>query len=198
MNILIACEESGTVRDSFIAKGHNAISCDILPTSSPGPHLQGDVKEILKMKWDLIIAHPPCTYLCNSGVCHLVKESKNSEVSTRWDMMRDAVDFFKEIQNAKCEKICIENPIPHKYGLGKTYDQIIQPWMFGHKETKATCLWLKGLPRLKETNNVKEEMLKLSKKEINRLHYLSPGPERAKLRSKTYQGIAEAMASQWG
>lgn len=209
MNILIACEESGTVRDAFIKKGHNAISCDILETSSPGPHIIGDVENILQMKWGLIIAHPPCTYLANSGVCHLKKldridgkgqyHSHNGERFNleRYVKMVKAVRFFEKIQKSNCDKICIENPIPHKYGIGKTYQQIIQPWQFGHTERKATCLWLKGLPKLIETNNVKEEMLKLPKREQQRLHYLSPGPNRAKLRSKTYQGIADALADQY-
>jgi len=192
MKILIACEESGTVRDAFIAKGHNAISCDILPTSSPGPHVQGDIKHLLKYNWDLIIAHPPCTYLCNSGVCHISKDP------SRMNKVKQAVKFFNLFLNANCNKVCIENPIPHKYGLGKTYTQIVQPWQFGHTETKATCLWLKGLPKLVETNNVKEEMLKLPKNIQQRLHYLPPGKDRAKIRSKTFQGIADAMAEQWG
>ena len=192
MNILIACEESGTVRDAFIKRGHNAISCDILEPSNGGPHIQGDVIPLLRYKWDMIIAHPPCTYLCNSGVCHL---NGNPE---RWNLMDQATKFFHQILEAKCDKICVENPVPHKYGLGKTYSQIIQPWQFGHTERKATCLWLKGLPLLRETKNVKEEMLTLPKSKQQRLHYLSPGPNRAKLRSKTYQGIADAMAEQWG
>jgi len=205
VNILIACEESGTVRDAFIEKGHNAISCDILKTSSPGPHIQGDIKHLLKYEWDLIVAHPPCTYLCNSGVSWLKKDTSlyvNDDVQWvnryRWLEMEKAVKFFKTIQKAKCEKICIENPIPHKYGIGKTYTQLIQPYQFGHTERKATCLWLKGLPLLKETKNVKEEMLKLPKSISQRLHYMSPGQERSKLRSKTFQGIADAMADQWG
>lgn len=192
MNILIACEESGVVRDAFIERGHNAISCDILETSNHGPHIIGDVKPLLKYKWDMIIAHPPCTYLCNSGVCHLKTDP------TRWEKMEKAVEFFNLFLNADCKKICVENPIPHKYGLGKTYTQIVQPWMFGHKERKATCLWLKGLPILKPTDNVKEKMLKLPKSKQQRLHYLSPGPERAKERSKTFSGLARAMAEQWG
>lgn len=192
MNILIACEESGAVRDAFIKKGHNAISCDIIESSSPGPHIQGNVLPLLKYKWDLIIAHPPCTYLANSGVCHLKTDP------TRKALMHSAVTFFNRILDTNCERICIENPIPHKYGIGKTYSQIIQPWMFGHTERKATCLWLKGLPDLIPTENVKEEMLKLPKNIQQRLHYLPPGPERAKLRSKTFQGIANAMAEQWG
>lgn len=191
MDILVACEESGTVRDAFIKKGHNAISCDILDTSNPGPHICGDVKYLLKYKWDLLIAHPPCTYLCNSGVCHL------KDNSDRYFKMIQAVEFFGLFMGANCDKICIENPIPHKYGLGKTYTQIIQPWMFGHTERKATCLWLKGLPKLTPTDDVKEKMLKLPKSKQQRLHYLPPGKNRAKLRSKTYQGIADAMAEQW-
>ena len=192
MNILIACEESGTVRDSFIKKGHNAISCDILDTSSKGPHIKGDVLALLKYKWDMLIAHPPCTYLANSGVCHL----KDNPV--RHEKMKQAVTFFHALLNCNIPKICIENPIPHKYGIDKTYTQIIHPYMFGHAERKATCLWLKGLPMLTETNNVKEEMLLLPKNIQQRLHYLPPSPDRAKLRSKTYKGIADAFAAQWG
>jgi hypothetical protein len=195
MNILVACEESGTVRDAFLAKGHDAVSCDILPTSSPGPHVIGDALKVIKsQKWDLIIAHPPCTYLCNSGVHHL-KETQNFD---RMREMHYAAVFFYEIQKSNCEKICIENPIPHKYGIGKTYTQIIQPWMFGHAESKATCLWLKGLPKLVETNNVKELWKTLPKKEAQKIHWASPGKDRAKIRSKTYSGIAKAMADQWG
>jgi len=195
MKVLIACEESGTVRDAFLAKGHDAVSCDLIETSSPGPHIIGDALGVIKSaKWDLIIAHPPCTYLSNSGVCHL-NDLKNHD---RMEAMHRASVFFYDILNSDCEKICVENPIPHKYGIGKTYSQIIQPWMFGHPESKATCLWLKGLPNLVETNNVKSLWKSLPKKESQRLHYLSPGPDRAKLRSKTYKGIAEAMANQWG
>ena len=204
MNVLIACEESGTVRDEFIRMGHNAISCDVLETSSCGPHIVGDARYLLQMKWDLIIAHPPCTYLANSGVCHLkkgntiIKGLKGTYDLDRWLKMEKAVKFFNLFLNADCEKICVENPIPHKYGIGKTYSQIIQPYQFGHMERKATCLWLKGLPRLQPTKDVKEEMLKLPKNKQQRLHYLPPGPDRAKLRSKTFKGIARAMAEQWG
>lgn len=198
MNVLIACEESGTVRDEFLKRGHNAISCDILQTSSPGPHIEGDVLPLLNYKWDLIIAHPPCTYLCNSGVTWL-KNKDGSVNKERLEKMFRAKEFFSAIINAPyCDKICVENPIPHKYGLGKTYTQIIHPWQFGHMERKATCLWLKGLPDLVPSNNVKDEMLKLPKKDQQRLHYLPPSPDRAKLRSKTFRGIAEAMADQWG
>ena len=205
MNVLIACEESGTVRDAFIRRGHNAISCDILETSSPGPHVVGDVKHLLKMKWDLIIAHPPCTYLCNSGVCWLYKKipsgtgwpnpvkftkERNEE---RWEQMREGAEFFNLFMQADCERIAIENPIMHKYAveiIGRRQDQVIQPWQFGHGETKATCLWLKGLLKLKPSNIVEGRE--------QRLHLLPPSKDRAKIRSKTFQGIADAMADQWG
>jgi len=205
MNVLIACEESGAVRDAFIKKGHNAISCDILNTSFPGPHIMGDVLPLLKYKWDLIIAHPPCTYLCNSGVCWLykkipsgkgwpnpVKFTKEKNLP-RWDDMRLGAEFFKKILDADCDKICIENPIMHKYAveiIGRRQDQLVQPWQFGHGETKATCFWLKGLEPLKPTDIVEGRE--------QRLHLLPPSKDRAKLRSKTFQGIADAMADQWG
>lgn len=195
MRVLVACEYSGTVRDAFIKAGHDAFSCDLLPTDSPGPHYQGDVFDIINDGWDLMIAHPPCTYLCNSGVMHLHKD-KN-----RWKKMEDGALFFQKLLNCNIPKIAIENPIMHKYAkeiIGVNQTQIIQPWMFGHPESKATCLWLKNLPPLKETKNVKEEFLELPKNQAQRLHYLPPSKDRWKLRSTTYQGIADAMASQWG
>ena len=195
MKVLVACEYSGTVRDAFIAKGHDAMSCDLLPTDVPGPHYQGDVFEIINDGWDLMIAHPPCTYLCNSGVCHL---SKNE---SRWGDMREGARFFKKLLNAEIDKIAIENPIMHKYAkviIGRHETQIVQPWWFGHKEKKATCLWLKNLPRLTATNNVLEETEALPIKEQQRLHYLPPSEDRWKIRSQTFNGLAEAMAQQWG
>ena len=196
MRVLVACEYSGTVRDAFISAGHDAISCDILPTDNPGPHYQGDVRDMLFEQWDLIIAHPPCTYLCNSGVCHLHKDPE------RWAKLEDAASFFKLFLDIDGPRVAIENPIMHKYAReligGSKQNQVVQPWMFGHAETKATCLWLKGLPNLQPTNNVKEELKGMHKRDIQRLHYLPPGPERAKIRSKTFQGLADAMASQWG
>ena len=186
MKVLVACEYSGIVRDAFLRQGHDAISCDILPTESPGPHYQGDVFDILGDGFDLIIAHPPCTRLCNSGVMWLAKRNL-------WEDMRAGALFFKKILANKCSKIAIENPIMHKYAveiIGRRQDQVIQPWMFGHGETKATCFWLKGLPKLIPTNIVTGRE--------QRLHFLPPSKDRAKLRAKTYQGIAEAMASQWG
>jgi hypothetical protein len=196
MRVLVACEYSGTVRDAFIAKGHDAMSCDLLPTDKPGPHYQGDVTDILGDGWDLLIAHPPCTYLTNSGVCHLHKDP------TRWEKLDEAAAFFKLFLDAPVERIAIENPIMHKYGKerigGIKQSQVVQPYMFGHMEQKATCLWLKNLPKLVDTNNVKEEMLKLPAKERQRLHYLPPSKDRWKIRSTTFQGLADAMADQWG
>ncbi len=214
MKILVACEYSGIVSAAFRKLGHEVWSCDILDTEGDRDfHFKGDVREMLGQKWDMIIAHPPCTYLCNSGVCWLYKTvssgtgwpnpvkftKERNEV--RWEQMRQGAEFFNLFQNHPCEKIAIENPIMHKYAreiVGRHQDQVIQPWMFGHPESKATCLWLKGLPLLVGTNNVKEEMTKLPKNVAQRLHNLPPSADRAKLRSKTFQGIADAMAEQWG
>ena len=192
--ILIACEFSGVVRDAFIKHGYDAISCDLLPTQSKGPHIQGNVIDIINNDWDMIIAHPPCTYLTNAGVCHL----KNNPI--RQKQMEEAAIFFKTLLNNKCIYICVENPIPHHFAIdkiGRKYDQLIHPWMFGHMEQKSTCLWLKNLPNLIETSNVKLEMMKLPIKERQKMHWLSPSPMRGYLRSITYKGIAEAMATQW-
>ncbi len=195
MRVLIACEFSGIVRDAFQARGHDAWSCDLLPTEKYGAHWQGDVRELLIPKWDLMIAHPPCTYLCNSGVRWLYFKRggivyKDIE---RWDKMQEAAEFFRVLSEAPIEKICVENPIPHKYALdiiGRKYDQIIQPWQFGHGETKATCLWLKNLSKLEPTKIVEGREA--------RIHKMPPSGNRSKLRSITYQGIADAMAAQWG
>lgn len=195
MKVLIACEYSGRVRDEFIKLGHDAISCDLLPSDTPGPHYQGDVFDIIGGGYDLMIAHPPCTYLTNSGVTWLHKDIK------RWPMLFEGAEFFKKLLNVNIPKIAVENPIMHKYArsiIGVDKSQIVQPWQFGHPESKATCFWLKGLESLKETNNVKEEFLKRDKKDAQRLHYLPPSPDRWKLRSTTFQGIAVAMAQQWG
>lgn len=187
MKVLIACEESQAVTKAFRARGHEAYSCDILPCSGGHPewHIQDDVLKHLDDEWDLMIAHPPCTRLCNSGVRWLAEKNL-------WDDLDDAVTFFMKLQEAPIPMICIENPIPHKYARVKIggYTQLIQPWMFGHGETKATCLWLKELPKLKPTNIVEGRE--------QRLHRLPPSKDRAKLRSKTYPGIAKAMAEQWG
>ena len=186
MKVLVACEFSGIVRDAFIKRGHDAMSCDLLPTERDGPHYQGDVFDIIDEGWDLMIAHPPCTRIANSGVCWLEKRNL-------WDDMMNASAFFRSLLDADIPYIAIENPIPHKYALeiiGRKYDQIIHPWQFGHGETKATCLWLKNLPKLEPTNIVDGR--------IPRIHYMPPGPNRSRERSRTYQGIADAMADQWG
>lgn len=201
MKVLVGCEFSGIVRDEFLKLGHSAVSCDILPSESPGPHYQGNLESFLSLRndWDLIIAHPPCTFLTNAGVRWLhdhvkSKNGKSPEISgkIRWKYMEEAASFFNFIKNFPCKRICIENPVPHKYAVEKIgkYSQIIQPWQFGHGETKKTCLWLKGLPLLKPT--------KIVEGRYARIHLMSPGPERSKERSRTYKGIAEAMAKQWG
>ena len=197
MRVLIACEYSGTVREAFNKRGWYALSCDLLDTDIPGLHYKGDVKDVLYENWDLIIAHPPCTFLANSGVSWLHKDP------TRWSKLDEAAKFFKLfITHPTCQYVATENPIPHKYALqrigGRKYDQIIQPFQFGHPESKKTCLWLNGLPKLNETNNVFDEFKSLPKKEAQRLHYLPRTKDRWKIRSKTFQGIADAMADQWG
>ena len=195
LKVLVACEYSGRVRDAFIARGHKAMSCDLLPTDAAGPHYQGNVTDVLYDGWDLLIAHPPCTYLTNSGVVWLHKDP------ARWALLDEGAAFFKLLLDAPIARKCIENPIQHKYAkerIGRKQSQVIQPWMFGHTEQKATCLWLEGLPLLQPTNNVKNEMMQLPKRERERLHYLPPSADRWKLRSTTYQGIADAMAEQWG
>lgn len=206
--ILIACEESQTITNAFRRAGYEAYSCDVEDCSGGHPewHIKGDCLHLLKEEWALLIGHPPCTYITNAGVRHLhdivSKNGNRAKISgkARWDEMEKACEFFLQLANANIPRICLENPIPHKYAkkhIGE-YTQLIQPWMFGHMETKATCLWLKNLPKLTETNNVKQEMLKLPKKERHRIHYMSPGPDRARLRSKTYEGIAQAIVEQWG
>ena len=207
MRVLVACEESQAVTKAFRANGHEAYSADIQDCSGGHPewHIKGDVLRVLNDGWDLMIAHPPCTYLANSGVQHLHKNPG------RWDKLKEGVAFFKAFLDAPIKKICVENPIPHKYAIGYNLtlfgesdglegqrpSQIIQPYMFGHREQKATCLWLKGLPKLTPTSDLKSETMALPNKERQRLHWASPGPMRAKLRSKTFRGIAEAMACQW-
>jgi hypothetical protein len=200
MKVLIACEYSGRVRDAFIRMGHDAISCDLLPTDAPGPHFQGDVREMLAQEWDLIIAHPPCTYLTNAGVRWLYNADK-SRNEPRWNDLQEGCDFFNLFLDHPCQRIAIENPIPHSHAaklLRREYDQTIQPYQFGHMETKRTCLWLKGLSPLVATDDVEAAMRLLPKSESNKVHYASPGKDRWKMRSTTFQGIADAMAAQWG
>ena len=192
--ILIACEESGTVTDAFIDIGFtNVWSCDLEPCSGKNPsrHLQQDVIPLLSQEWDMIIAFPMCTHLAVSGARHFAEKRKDGR-------QQQGIDFFMAIANSQCEKIAIENPVGIMSTKWRKPDQIVQPWMFGHTETKALCLWLKGLPELTETNNVKKEMDKLPKKDKHKVWYASPGKDRAKLRSKTFQGLAQAMATQWG
>jgi len=189
MKVLVACEYSGIVRDAFTIKGHDAWSCDILPTDNPnGNHYEGDVKDILYNDWDLIIAHPPCTYFANSGVRWLY------EKPNRWAELDKSAEFFNLFLDHPCERVAIENPVIHKHALklinNRKYTQTIQPFQFGHGESKRTCLWLKGLPKLKPTNIVEGREQRVWK--------LPPSKDRWKLRSTTFQGIADAMANQWG
>jgi len=185
MKVLVACESSGTVRDAFIGGGHDAMSCDLLPTDVPGPHYQGSLFDVIDYPWDLAIFHPPCTHLSVSGSRHF--EAKRMD-----GRQQAAVSFFMKIvrQSAHIPMTAIENPVCIMSSLYRNPDQIIQPWQFGHGETKATCLWLKGLLPLRPTNIVEGRE--------PRIHRMPPGPDRWKERSKTFQGIAEAMASQWG
>lgn len=183
MRVLIACEYSGRVRDAFIKKGHEAISCDILPTDSPGPHYEGDIFDIINDGWDLMIAHPPCTDLAVSGARHFAAKKADGR-------QQKSIYFFMALANSNIPKYAIENPICIMSSIWRKPDQIIQPWMFGHGETKATCLWLKGLDKLSPTNVVDGRE--------QRIHKLPPSKDRWKIRSTTFQGIADAMAEQWG
>ncbi len=210
MRVLVACEFSGIVREAFRTRGHDAWSCDLLPAADDSPfHLQADVNFVLhypdrvlggrplwmrQVEWDLLIAHPPCTYLCNSGVRWLYKQGTRERVEARWDALTEAAAFFRLLWEAEIPKIAIENPIMHKHGRELTRcgspAQIIQPWQFGHGETKQTCLWLENLPGLNPTKIVEGRK--------GRVHHEPPHPDRWKRRSVTYQGIADAMAEQWG
>jgi len=181
MKVLIACEYSGIVRDAFITKGHEAISCDLLPTDAPGPHYQGDVRDLLNNGFDLMIAHPPCTHLAVSGARWFKNKQKEQA---------EALDFVRLLLHAPIERIALENPISIISSRIRKPDQIIQPWQFGHGETKATCLWLKNLPLLVPTKIVGGREAKV--------HRMPPSANRWKLRSTTYKGIAQAMAEQWG
>lgn len=183
MKVLVACEYSGTVRDAFIRMGHDAMSCDLLPTDNPGPHYQGNVFDIISNGWDLMIAHPPCTHLAVSGARHFAAKRADGR-------QQEAIDFFMALANSSIEKYAIENPISIMSTFWRKPDQIIHPWQFGHGETKSTCLWLKNLPKLKATDIVDGRE--------QRIHKMPPSPTRWKERSKTYQGIANAMAEQWG
>jgi hypothetical protein len=181
MRVLVACEYSGIVRDAFAAKGHYAVSCDLLPTESEGLHYQGDVRDILYDKWDMMIAHPPCTYLAVSGARWFKYRQKEQ---------KEALDFVRLLMNAPIDKICIENPVSVISTAIRKPDQIIHPYQFGHPESKRTCLWLKGLPLLVPTDIITDG-IKQS------IHRMPPGKNRSKDRSRTFTGIAKAMADQW-
>ena len=192
MKILVACEFSGTVREAFAAKGHDAWSCDILPTELPGQHYQGDVMDILDDGWDMMIAHPPCTYLSNAGARFLYPKKQLNEDRLKLGM--EAKEFFMALYNANIDKIVVENPVPSKiYGLPK-YSQTIQPYEYGHPFQKKTCLWLKNVPQLEPTNIVSiRQSTKVPGNWFNK-----GGKDRQKNRAKTFEGIADAMAEQWG
>lgn len=183
VRVLIACEYSGAVRDAFIGGGHEAMSCDLLPTDVPGPHFQGDVRDVLDYPWDMMIAHPPCTHLSVSGARHFEAKRKDGR-------QQSAASFFMMLARAPIPRIAIENPVCVMSSIWRKPDQTIQPWQFGHGETKATCLWLKNLPLLRPTHVVDGRE--------PRVHRMPPSADRWKLRSATYPGIAQAMADQWG
>lgn len=183
MKVLVGCEYSGRVRDAFAARGHYAMSCDLLPTESPGKHYQGSVFDVINNGWDLAIFHPPCTHLAVSGARHFAEKRKSG-------VQQEALEFVRRLLDMNIEKICLENPVSIISSQIRKPDQIIQPWQFGHGETKATCLWLKNLPALVPTNIVSGREPKV--------HRMAPSPDRWKDRSRTYSGIAEAMAEQWG
>jgi site-specific DNA-cytosine methylase len=183
MRVLVACEYSGRVRDAFRRRGHDAYSCDILPTDVPGPHYQCPVQEVLGNGWDLMVAHPPCTDLAVSGSRWMAEKQADGRTDA-------ALDFVRLLMAAPIERWCIENPVSLISSRIRKPDQIIQPWEFGHGETKATCLWLYNLPKLKPTQCVEGRDAKVWK--------MPPGPDRWKERSRTYEGIAEAMGQQWG
>jgi len=186
VRVLVACEFSGIVRDAFLAEGHDAVSCALLPTESPGPHYQGDVREILNDGWDLMVAHPPCTYLANSGVRWLY------EKDGRWQDLIEGAVFFRDLLEAPIPHVAVENPVMHKWArkiVGCGPDFTVQPWQFGHGETKRICWWTRGLPELEPTNLVEGRMARVLRE--------PPSDDRWKKRSRFYPGVAKAMARQW-
>lgn len=185
MKVAVLCEYSGVVRDAFRSRGHEAFSVDLLPTEQPGPHIQADIREV-DLDVDMVIAFPPCTYLANSGVRWL------HERPERWELMREGAQLFRWVLDLPVERIAVENPVMHRHAVeivGRRHSQTVQPWQFGHGETKRTCFWLKNLPPLKPTRVVEGREQRIWK--------MPPGPNRSHERSRTYQGIAEAMADQW-
>jgi hypothetical protein len=196
MKVLIACEYSGRVRDAFIARGHDAVSCDLLPTDTPGPHYIGNVQDILADRWDMMIAHPPCTYLCSSGL------HWNTRRPGRAQMTEDALDFVRMLMDAPIPRIAIENPTGCISTRIRKPDQMIHPYQYGHDASKKTCLWLKNLPLLRPTEYVEPRIVDGKNRWANQTdsgqNRLTPSPDRWKIRSETYKGIARAMANQWG
>lgn len=202
MRVLAACEYSGVVRDAFLARGHEAISCDLLPTEAPGPHYQGDVFDVLDDGWDLMIAHPPCTFLCSASAKHLymldergvstLRDENGERIPNpaRFKARDESVEFVRALLGAPIDRIAVENPVGMLTGLYRKADQYIEPWQFGHGETKKTGLWLKNLPKLTPTDVVDGREA--------RIFRMGPSADRWKLRSTTYAGIAAAMADQWG
>ncbi len=204
LRCLIACEFSGVVREAFRAEGWDAWSCDLRPTEIKGQHIQGNVEELLAQggHWDLIICHPTCTNLANSSAKHLYlgMKKENGPNPARWKAMREGAAFFLKCYQANAPYVAVENPIMLGHAqriIGAGPSQVVQPWMFGHKEVKATCLWLRGLPALIPTDNVKAETMALPYSERAKVHWCAPGPDREKMRSRTLPGLAAAMASQW-
>jgi hypothetical protein len=196
MKVLIACEFSGTVRDAFTKQGHDAWSCDLEPSETPGNHHQGNVLDILDKGWDLMIAHPPCTHLAVSGARHFAKKIADGR-------QQEGIDFFMKLVDSNIPRYAIENPIGIMSSKYRKPDQIVNPWEYGHRVTKATCLWLKNLPKLTPTNIVDKGEIWTAKsgKQMSQWYYDTsclPPKEREKARNKTFQGIADAMAEQWG
>jgi site-specific DNA-cytosine methylase len=195
MRVLVACESSGVVRDAFSARGHFAMSCDLLSAERPGPHHQGDVRELLDQEWDLLIAHPPCTYLSVSGMHWTTRGLRDPKLT------EDALDFVRLFMDAPIKRIAIENPVSIISSRIRKPDQIIQPYQFGHDASKKTCLWLKNLPLLRPTSFVEPRVVngrpRWDNQTNNGQNKLPPSKDRWRLRSKTYEGIALAMASQW-
>lgn len=196
MRVLVACEYSGEVRDAFLRRGHDALSCDLLPTDVPGPHYQGNVLDIIDRSWDLLIAFPPCTYLCASGL------HWNRRRPGRAQKTEAALDFVRQLLDAPVPRVALENPVGCISTRIRKYDQTIQPYDFGHDASKRTCLWLRGLPLLTPTKRIEPRIVDGRKRWANQTdsgqNRLTPHPDRWKERSKTYRGVAEAMAEQWG
>ena len=190
MKVLVACEYSGTVRDAFIAAGHNAMSCDLLPTDASGPHYQGDVRDVFGEGWDLMIAHPPCTYLSVSGMHWTTRGLRDPKLT------ENALAFVQLLMDAPINRIAVENPVSVISTRIRKPDQIVQPWMFGHDASKKTCLWLKNLPLLEPTDIIRKT--RYANQTGSGQNKLPPSPDRWKIRSATYSGIAAAMAQQWG